>query len=75
MIAAVLVAALGYLDLAEIAVRAYDDAHMEAYVREAEMVGVQEHGFPRLAANLGRLVARGRLTERKPILERMLTVA
>ena len=75
MILAVLVAALGYLDLAEIAVKAYDDAHMEAYVREAETVGVQEHGFPRLASNLGRLVAAGRMTEKKPILERMMTVA
>ena len=64
-----------YLDLAEIAVRAYDDARMEEYVREAETVGVQEHGFPRLASNLGRLVAAGRMAEKKPMLERMLTVA
>ena len=44
-------------------------------MREAETVGVQEHGFPRLASNLGRLVAAGRMTEKKPMLERMLTVA
>ena len=75
MIFAVLVAALGYLDLAEIAVEAYDGARMEEYVREAETAGVQEHGFPRLASNLGRLVAAGRMTEKKPLLERMLTVA
>ena len=75
MIVTLLIAALGYLDLAEVAVGAYDDARMEAYVREAETVGVQEHGFPRLAANLGRLVAAGRMQEKKPILERMLTVA
>ena len=75
MICAVLVAALGYLDLAEIAVGAYDDARMEAYVREAETVGVQEHGFPRLAANLAVLVARGRLPEKKPLLARMMTAA
>ena len=75
MITCLLVAALGYLDLAEIAVGAYDDARMEEYVREAETVGVQEHGFPRLAANLGRLVAKGRLAGKKPMLERMLTVA
>lgn len=75
MIAALLIAALGYLDLAEIAVGAYDDAHMEAYVREAETVGVQEHGFPRLASNLGRLVAAGRIQGKRPMLERMLTVA
>ena len=52
MITCLLVAALGYLDLAETAVRAYDDARMEEYVREAETAGVQEHGFPRLASNL-----------------------
>lgn len=75
MIAALLVAALGYLDLAEIAVGAYDDARMADYVREAEAAGVQEHGFPRLAANLGQLVATGRRSEMKPTLERMLTVA
>lgn len=75
MILATLVAVLGYLDLAEIAIGAYDDARMEEYVREAETVGVQEHGFPRLASNLGRLVAAGRMTEKKPMLERMLTVA
>ena len=51
MILAVLVAALGYLDLAEIAVEAYDGARMEEYVREAETAGVQEHGFSRLASN------------------------
>ena len=75
MIASVLVAVLGYLDLAEVAVKAYDDARMEAYVREAETAGVQEHGFPRFASNLGRLVAAGRMADRKPMLERMLTVA
>ena len=75
MMFAVLVAALGYLDLAEIAVEAYDGARMEEYVREAETAGVQEHGFPRLASNLGQLVAAGRMTEKKPLLERMLTVA
>ncbi len=75
MTAAALVAALSYLDLAEIAVGAYDGARMEAYVREAETAGVQEHGFPRLAANLGQLVAAGRMSGRRAILERMLTVA
>ena len=75
MIVCLLVAALGYLDFAEIAVKAYDDARMEEYVREGEAVGVQEHGFSRLASNLGRLVAAGRMTEKKPMLERMLTIA
>jgi len=75
MMFAVLLAAMSYLDLTETAVRAYDDARMEEYTREAETVGVQEHGFPRLASNLGQLVAAGRLTEKQPLLERMLTAA
>ena len=75
MIGCLFAVALGYLDLAETAVKAYDDARMEEYVREAETVGVQEHGFPRLASNLGRLVAAGRMAEKKPMLERMLTVS
>ena len=67
--------AASYLDLMEIAVGAYDDQRIEAYVREAETRGVEEHGFPRLAANLARLVASGRMTERRELLSRMLTVA
>jgi len=61
-----------YLDLAETAVRAYDGERLEEYTREAETAGVQEHGFPRLAANLGVLVADGRLAGMKPLLKRML---
>jgi len=62
-----------YLDLMETAVSAYSDARLESYTREAERDGVQEHGFPRLAANLGVLVAQGRLSDKKPVLARMLT--
>ena len=62
-----------YLDLMEAAVSAYTDEHLAAYLADVERDGVQEHGFPRLAANLGILVANGRLTERKSALERMMT--
>ena len=64
-----------YLDLIEKAVRAYDDARMEEYTREVETGGVGEHGFPRLAANLALCVAEGRLVEKKPLLDRMLSAA
>jgi len=67
--------AVSYLDLMEIAVAAYDDARIEAYVREVETQGVQEHGFPRLAANLAVLVAEGRQTARTALLARMLDLA
>ncbi len=64
-----------YLDVMERAVSAYSDARIASFVAEVERDGVQEHGFPRLAANLGVLVAEGRLTDRKPVLARMLTAA
>ena len=64
-----------YLDVMERAVSAYSDARIASFVAEVERDGVQEHGFPRLAANLGVLVANGRLADMKPILARMLTAA
>lgn len=62
-----------YLDLMERAVSAYSEASVEERLGEVERVGVQEHGFPRLAANLGVLVANGRMVERKGTLARMMT--
>lgn len=64
-----------YLDVMEKAVSAYSDGEVSAYLAEAERDGVQEHGFPRLAANLGVLVANGRLADKKPVLARMMTAA
>ncbi|MCQ2389806.1 MAG: hypothetical protein MJ240_00155 [Kiritimatiellae bacterium] len=64
-----------YLDLMEAAVSAYDDAHIAAYVEAADRDGVQEHGFPRLVANVGVLVANGRLSERRDLFRRMMTIA
>ena len=64
-----------YLGVMERAVSAYSDARIESFVAEVERDGVQEHGFPRLAANLGVLVANGRLADKKPVLVRMLTAA
>jgi len=63
-----------YLALMERAVAAYDD-RFESYVVSNETYGVTEHGFPRLAANLGVLVANGRAAARKPVLRRMLDAA
>ena len=64
-----------YLDIMESAVRAYSDAHVAEYADAAEKDGVQEHGFPRLAANLGFLVAHGRLAERKDVAKRLLDIS
>ncbi len=62
-----------YLDLTEAAVAAYDDEHLVEYLADVERDGVQEHGFPRLSANLGVLVANGRCLARREILRRMMT--
>ena len=62
-----------YLDLMEAAVGAYSSEHLAQYLADVEKNGVQEHGFPRLAANLGVLVANGRLQGRRDIFARMMT--
>lgn len=63
------------LDLIEQAVAAYSDEHVARYLAEVEEKGVQEHGFPRLVANMGVLVANGRMSERRELFRRMMTVA
>ena len=64
-----------YLDLMEAAVRAYSDERLVSYCAEAERDGVQEHGFPRLAANLAILVANGRLADKRELAKKMMDVA
>lgn len=63
-----------YLDAMETAVGAYSDARIERYVAENARDGVAEHGFPRLAANIGILVAHGRQTSRTAMLRHMLEI-
>ena len=64
-----------YLDLMEAAVSAYSDEHMASYVEDTEKNGVQEHGFPRLTANLGFLAANGRLPAKRETFKRMMSLA
>ena len=64
-----------YLDLMEAAVASYSAERIQRYIAEVECDGVQEHGFPRLAANLGILVANGRLPEKRELLQRMMTIS
>lgn len=49
-----------YLDLVEASVSAYSQKEMRGYLARVRMKGITEHGFPRLASNLGTLVATGR---------------
>lgn len=61
-----------YLDLVEIAVRAYTPERINAYITEVEKRGITEHGFARLASNLAIAIANGRLTDRVAQLERLM---
>lgn len=64
----------GYLDLMEAAVRAYSGERLASYLDESDRDGVQEHGFPRLAANMSILVANGRLPDRREFVRKMMDV-
>ncbi len=61
-----------YLDLIEAAVNAYTPEHMRAYHARVKKKGIREHGFPRLAANLGVLVAHGRRPADKALFREMM---
>lgn len=49
-----------YLSLMEKVFDVYSDGEIEDMIARVEAEGITEHGFPRLAANLGILLARGR---------------
>lgn len=49
-----------YLDLMEKVLSAYTDAHILRYFNDVKKDGLSEHGFPRLTANIGILIANGR---------------
>ncbi len=49
-----------YLDLMERALSAYSLSDIDRYFDSVKETGLTEHGFARLTANIGRLIARGR---------------
>ena len=56
-----------YLDIMEKALSAYTDQRIREYIDEVKRDGLTEHGFPRLGANIGILMAHGRRLELKSI--------
>ena len=64
-----------YLDLMQAAVSAYSDEHIARYIENVERDGVHEHGFPRLTANIGVLIANGRLRDKVETFRRMMTIS
>ena len=52
-----------YLDIMEKSLSAYTDERIRDYIDEVKRDGLKEHGFPRLAVNIGILMAYGRRME------------
>lgn len=49
-----------YLDIMEKALSAYTEEGIREYIDTVKRDGLTEHGFPRLGANIGILMAHGR---------------
>ena len=61
-----------YLDVMEVAVGAYTPERTADYVKRVEKGMIKEHGFHRLTANVGILIAHGRLAEKKELFKHMM---
>ncbi len=61
-----------YIKLMAKALGAYTDGHIAEYFEKVKRDGLSEHGFPRLTANLGILIAHGYRTEMLPIFIEMM---
>lgn len=64
-----------YLDLMQEAVLAYTPERIEDYIARVEQEGITEHGFGRLASNIGILVSKGRIPEYKDLFVRLMDIA
>ncbi len=54
-----------YIDLMEKTLSAYSTEHVDRYFAKVKRDGLTEHGFPRLTANIGILIAHNRRTDLK----------
>ena len=54
-----------YLDIMELSLDAYTPERIREYIDEVKRDGLTEHGFPRLGANIGILMAHGKRLELK----------
>lgn len=63
-----------YIDLMETVMDAYSKQQLEEYTKEVLKAGIKEHGYPRLVANLGILIAHGKKTELKDTFLDMMSV-
>ena len=63
-----------YLDIMELAINVYTHENILEYIDRVRQKGVEEHGFTRLTANLGILIANGRKTQYKDLFLEMMTL-
>ena len=61
-----------YIDLMEKSLSAYSDEHILRYFNDVKEHGLTEHGFPRLTANIGILIAFGRRRDLLPLFLEMM---
>lgn len=63
-----------YIDIMEQVVAAYSDAHIREYITQVQEEGLSEHGFPRLTANIGILLAHGRRSDLRETFVEMMDI-
>ncbi len=63
-----------YIEFIDKAFSAYTDERIKEYLDRVESEGVTEHGFARLASNLGFLIAHGRRLDKRALFERMMDI-
>ncbi|MBQ6596267.1 MAG: hypothetical protein IJH79_01830, partial [Lentisphaeria bacterium] len=61
-----------YIDIMEKVLSAYTTEHIDRYYNDVKTGGLKEHGFPRLTADIGILIAHGRRTDLKERLAQMM---
>ncbi|MBQ7574187.1 MAG: hypothetical protein IJT23_08005 [Clostridia bacterium] len=63
-----------YIDMMESVIGAYTDEHIKKYTQKVCENGLTEHGYPRLTANLGILIAHGRKTDMRNEFVKMMDI-
>lgn len=63
-----------YIDIMDRVVGAYSVEHIRQYTFEVQNRGLEEHGFPRLTANLGILLSHGKRQELKDDFIKMMSL-
>lgn len=63
-----------YLDIMARVVDVYDDKRFDSFINKTRENGIVEHGFPRLCANIGILMAHGRAMHLRHRFEEMMPI-